>query len=67
VYPEFIVQELIKLLTKYDDVALDPFLGSGATALAAERLNRILGFTRLFLKADIQRGMLRLDMPPFQH
>ncbi|MDR0568944.1 MAG: site-specific DNA-methyltransferase [Spirochaetaceae bacterium] len=40
VYPEFIVQELIKLLTKQDDVVLDPFLGSGTTALVAKRLGR---------------------------
>ena len=40
VYPEFIVQELIKLLTKENALVLDPFLGSGTTALAAKRLNR---------------------------
>jgi site-specific DNA-methyltransferase (adenine-specific) len=40
VYPEFIVQELIKLLTKENGVVLDPFLGSGTTALAAKRLKR---------------------------
>ncbi|MDR1216582.1 MAG: site-specific DNA-methyltransferase [Treponema sp.] len=40
VYPEFIVQELIKLLSKEGDVVLDPFLGSGTTAVAAQRLKR---------------------------
>jgi len=40
VYPEFIVQELIKLLTKEDALVLDPFLGSGTTAIVAKRLNR---------------------------
>jgi site-specific DNA-methyltransferase (adenine-specific) len=40
VYPEFIVQELIKLLTKENDVVLDPFLGSGTTAVVAQKLNR---------------------------
>jgi site-specific DNA-methyltransferase (adenine-specific) len=40
VYPEFIIQELIKLLTKESDVVLDPFLGSGTTALVAKRLKR---------------------------
>ncbi|MDR2772542.1 MAG: site-specific DNA-methyltransferase [Elusimicrobiota bacterium] len=40
VYPEFIVQELLKLLTKEDDIVLDPFLGSGTTAAVAQRLRR---------------------------
>jgi DNA modification methylase len=40
VYPEFIVQELIKLLTKENDTVLDPFLGSGTTAVVAKRLKR---------------------------
>jgi site-specific DNA-methyltransferase (adenine-specific) len=40
VYPEFIVQEIIKLLTKEHDVVLDPFLGSGTTAVVAKRLKR---------------------------
>jgi len=40
VYPEFIVQEIIKLLTKEQDVVLDPFLGSGTTAVVAKRLKR---------------------------
>jgi len=40
VYPEFVVQELIKLLTRENDVVLDPFLGSGTTAIVAKRLRR---------------------------
>jgi site-specific DNA-methyltransferase (adenine-specific) len=40
VYPEFIIQELLKLLTKEGDVVLDPFLGSGTTAVVAQRLKR---------------------------
>ncbi len=40
VYPEFIVQELIKLLTKENDIVLDPYLGSGTTAVVAKRLKR---------------------------
>ena len=40
VYPESIVQELIGLLTKENDLVLDPFLGSGTTAVAAKRLGR---------------------------
>ena len=40
IYPEFIIQELLKLLTKENDVVLDPFLGSGTTAVVAQRLRR---------------------------
>jgi site-specific DNA-methyltransferase (adenine-specific) len=45
IYPEFIVQELLKLLTKENDIVLDPFLGSGTTAVVAQRLQRkYIGF-----------------------
>ncbi|HNZ85610.1 MAG TPA: site-specific DNA-methyltransferase [Paludibacteraceae bacterium] len=40
VYPEFVVQELIKLLTPQKAIVLDPFLGSGTTAVVAKKLQR---------------------------
>lgn len=40
IYPLFILKELIKLLSKPDDIVLDPFIGSGTTAVAAKELNR---------------------------
>lgn len=40
VYPIYIIQELIKLLSKEGDLVLDPFCGSGTTCLAAKNLNR---------------------------
>lgn len=40
VYPLYIVQELIKLLSKENDLVLDPFCGSGTTCLAAQNLKR---------------------------
>lgn len=40
VYPLYIIQELIKLLTDKGDVVLDPFAGSGTTCIAAQNLNR---------------------------
>lgn len=40
VYPSYIVQELIKLLSKEGDIVLDPFCGSGTTCVAAKTLNR---------------------------
>lgn len=40
VYPIYIIQELIKLLTQTNDFVLDPFCGSGTTCIAARNLNR---------------------------
>ncbi|MGC8567573.1 MAG: DNA-methyltransferase [Caldisphaera sp.] len=40
VYPEKIIEEFIKLLTKQGDIVLDPFIGSGTTAVAARQLHR---------------------------
>jgi len=40
VYPEFIVQEFLKLLTKENDIVLDPFIGSGTTGIVAKRMKR---------------------------
>jgi site-specific DNA-methyltransferase (adenine-specific) len=40
VYPLYIVQELIKLLSEEKDLVLDPFCGSGTTCIAAKKLNR---------------------------
>ena len=40
VYPLYIIQELIKLLSKPGDIVLDPFNGSGTTCLAAKNLKR---------------------------
>ena len=40
VYPQTIIENFIKLLTKPKDVVLDPFIGSGTTAVASKLLNR---------------------------
>lgn len=40
VYPIYIIQELIKLLSKENDFVFDPFCGSGTTCIAAKNLNR---------------------------
>ena len=40
VYPLYIIQELVKLLSKENDLILDPFCGSGTTCLAAKNLKR---------------------------
>ncbi len=40
IYPQTIIEELIKLLSKPKDIVLDPFIGSGTTAVAAKKFNR---------------------------
>ena len=40
VYPEYVIQEFLKLLTKEGDVVLDPFMGSGTTGVVAKKLGR---------------------------
>jgi len=45
IYPEYLISELLKLLTKEGDIVLDPFIGSGTTAVACKKLNRkYIGF-----------------------
>jgi len=39
-YPVSLVQELILLLSHPGDIVLDPFIGSGSTAVAAKQLDR---------------------------
>lgn len=40
VYPEFVIQEFLKLLTREDDIVLDPFMGSGTTGAVAKKMRR---------------------------
>jgi site-specific DNA-methyltransferase (adenine-specific) len=40
VYPLYIIQELVKLLSNSGDIVLDPFCGSGTTCVAAKNLGR---------------------------
>lgn len=40
VYPESVILELIKLLSKEENIVLDPFVGSGTTCIAAAKLGR---------------------------
>lgn len=40
VYPEFIIQEFLKLLTREGDIVLDPFMGSGTTGVVAKKMKR---------------------------
>lgn len=40
IYPLYIIKELIKLLSIPGEIILDPFIGSGTTAVAAKELGR---------------------------
>ncbi len=45
IYPSSIVEEFLNLLTKENDIVLDPFIGAGSTAIAAIKKNRnFIGF-----------------------
>jgi site-specific DNA-methyltransferase (adenine-specific) len=45
IYPVQIVEEFVKLLTQRGDIVLDPFVGSGSTAVAAFKNERVyIGF-----------------------
>lgn len=50
VYPMYIIQELIKLLTQQGDFVLDPFCGSGTTCIATRNLNR--NYLRIEINPD---------------
>lgn len=40
VYPQQIVERFLGILTRENDVVLDPFMGSGTTAMACKKTNR---------------------------
>lgn len=45
IYPEFVIKEFVRLLTKPDDVVLDPYIGSGTSGVVAKELGRhYIGF-----------------------
>jgi DNA modification methylase len=45
IYPLEMIERIVRMSSNEDDYVLDPFLGSGTTAVAALRLNRrAIGF-----------------------
>ena len=58
--PLKLIEFLIKLTTREGQVVLDPFMGSGTTAVAAKRLDRhFIGFE--IVPAFYQGALQRLD------
>lgn len=65
VYPLYIIQELIKLLSQEGDFVLDPFCGSGTTCIAARNLNR--NYLGIEINPDyVDLANTRLQEPSFQ-
>ena len=45
IYPEQVIQHIVKLLTPSKSIIVDPYMGSGTTGVVAKRLNRnFIGF-----------------------
>ena len=63
VYPEAVVEQIIRLTTDENDVVLDPFIGSGTTAVVAKRLNRRyigIDINKVYCEMAVER-LKRLD------
>jgi DNA modification methylase len=70
-FPESLSAWFIKLFTKPADVVLDPFLGSGTTALAAAKLHRRFvgieikaGYAELAKQRVARLGSIQAELPP---
>jgi site-specific DNA-methyltransferase (adenine-specific) len=63
-FPVELPSWFIKLFTKEGDIVLDPFMGSGTTALAAQRLKRkYIGIETKKEYIDLSRKLLQGDKP----
>ncbi len=62
IFPVELPQRVIKLYSFVDDVVLDPFMGSGTTAIAAERENRnYIGVEKNKEYVEMARNRVRND------
>jgi len=66
-YPEELMERIIKTGTNKGDIVLDPFMGSGTTAVAANRLQRhYIGYDTNSEYIKIAEERLRKAEKPFQ-
>lgn len=64
-FPVELASRVIRLLTDEGDLVLDPFMGSGTTAIAASMLNRnYLGFDKEFKYIELAKKRLKSIQPP---
>jgi len=58
--PKKFIGEIVKMFSEENDLILDPFIGSGSTALACKLLNRkFIGFEIVREYCDIAEGRLK--------
>lgn len=68
VFPEKLIVDCIKAGCKEDGIVLDPFMGSGTTAIVARKLNRnYIGFELNPDYVKIAENRLREEVGIFQH
>jgi modification methylase len=66
--PESLLHRVILAATAPDDIILDPFLGTGTTAVVAKRLHRhFIGIERHPAYVEAAWGRLRAEIPPPVH
>ncbi len=64
--PEYLLERIIQASTKYGDLILDPFVGSGTTSVVAKRLGRIsVGIDNC--KGYLEIAKRRLEKEGFGH
>ena len=67
-FPDEIVRRLILLYSQKDDAVLDPFVGSGQTALAALRLDRhFVGYDTISEYIELSKGRIANPPPLREH
>lgn len=58
-YPEKLIERIILAGTKEDDIVLDPFMGSGTTAVVAKKLKRkYIGYETMTAYCEIAKNRL---------